>query len=56
MIKLPSFVKGRTIFDAVRTSISDVTEFMKARGHKGIMPAIDFEKESLKCTYRRDER
>ena len=37
------FVKGRTIFDAVRT-ISDVMDFMKARGYKGIMTAIDFEK------------
>ena len=38
-----AFVKGRTIFDAVRT-ISDVMDFTKARGYKGIMTAIDFEK------------
>ena len=38
-----AFVKGRTIFDAVRT-ISDVMEFTKIRDYKGIMTAIDFEK------------
>ena len=38
-----AFVKGRTTFDAVQT-ISDVMDFMKARGYKGIMTAIDFEK------------
>ena len=38
-----AFVKGRTIFDAART-ISDVMDFTKARGYKGIMTAIDFEK------------
>ena len=38
-----AFVKGRTIFDAVRT-ISDVMEFTKMRDYQGIMTAIDFEK------------
>ena len=38
-----AFVKGRTIFDAVRT-ITDVMEFTKMRGYQGIMTAIDFEK------------
>ena len=38
-----AFVKGRTIFDAVRT-ISDVMDFTKQRGYHGIMTAIDFEK------------
>ena len=38
-----AFVKGRTIFDAVRT-ISDVMEFTKIRDYQGIMSAIDFEK------------
>ena len=38
-----AFVKGRTIFDAVRT-VSDVMDLTKARGYKGIMTAIDFEK------------
>ena len=36
-----AFVKGRTIFDAVRT-ISDVMDFTKQRGYHGIMTAIDF--------------
>ena len=36
-------VKGRTIFDAVRT-ISDVMEFTKMRDYQGIMTTIDFEK------------
>ena len=38
-----AFVKGRTIFDAVRT-ITDVMEFTKMRGYQGIITAIDFEK------------
>ena len=38
-----AFVKGRTIFDAVRT-ISDIMEFTSARDYPGIMTAIDFEK------------
>ena len=38
------FVKGSTIFDAVRT-ISDVMEFTNARDYQGIMTAIDFEKD-----------
>ena len=38
-----AFVKGRTIFDAVRT-ISDVMEFTKMPDYQGIMSAIDFEK------------
>ena len=38
-----AFVKGRTIFDAVRT-ISDVMEFAKMRDCQSIMTAIDFEK------------
>ena len=36
-------MKGRTIFDAVRT-IDDVIEFTKRKGHKGILTTIDFEK------------
>ena len=38
-----AYVKGRTIFDAVRT-IDDVIEFTKRKGHKGILTTIDFEK------------
>ena len=38
-----AFVKGRTIFDAVRT-ISNVMEFTKMRDYQGIMTTIDFEK------------
>ena len=38
-----AFVKGRTIFDAVRT-ITDVMELTKMRGYQGIMTGIDFEK------------
>ena len=38
-----AFVKGRTIFDAVRT-ISDVMEFTKVHDYQSIMTAIDFEK------------
>ena len=34
-------MKGRTIFDAVRT-ISDVMEFPKMRDYQGIMTAVDF--------------
>lgn len=37
-----AFVKGRTIFDAVRT-ISDAMEFTKVRDDQSIMTAIDFE-------------
>ena len=36
-------MKGRTIFDAVRT-ISDVMEFTKVHDYQSIMTAIDFEK------------
>ena len=39
-----AFVKGRTIFDAVSRTVSDVMDFTKARGYKGIITAIDFEK------------
>ena len=38
-----AFVKGPTIFDAVRT-IKDVMEFTKMRDCQSIMTAIDFEK------------
>ena len=38
-----AFVKGRTIFDAVRT-INDVIDFIDLRDYQGIMAAIDFEK------------
>ena len=39
-----AFVKGRTIFFFAVRTISDVLDFTKARGYKGIMTAIDFEK------------
>ena len=38
-----AFVKGRTIFDAIRT-IEDVIEHTKQNGLAGILVAIDFEK------------
>ena len=38
-----AFVKGRTIFDAVRT-INDVLDFTEVKGYQGILIAIDFEK------------
>lgn len=38
-----AFVKGRTIFDAVRT-INDVIDLTKMKGYRGILTAIDFEK------------
>ena len=38
-----AFVKGRTIFDAVRT-ISDIMDYTEMKGYEGIMSAIDFEK------------
>ena len=38
-----AFVKGRTIFDAVRT-INDVIDFTKLKNYRGILTAIDFEK------------
>ena len=38
-----AYVKGRTIFDAVR-SIDDIMEFMKTKQIPGLMVAIDFEK------------
>ena len=38
-----AFVKGRTIFDAVRT-INDVLDFTELKGYQGILTAIDFEK------------
>ena len=47
-----AFVKGRTIFDAVRT-VNDVLDFTKMKGFKGIMSAIDFEKafDSLRLNF-----
>ena len=49
-----AFVKGRTIFDAVRT-ISNVMEFKKMRDYQGIMTAIDFVKafDSLNWNFLR---
>ena len=45
-----AYVKGRTIFDAVRT-IDDVIKFTTRKGHKGILTAIDFEKRpSIRLT------
>ena len=38
-----AFVKGRTIFDAIRT-IEDVVKYTEQRGLSGILLAIDFEK------------
>ena len=38
-----AFVKGRTIFDAVRT-INDVIEYARCKDIPGILVAIDFEK------------
>ena len=38
-----AYVKGRTIFDAVR-SIEDIMEYTKLREQPGIMTAFDFEK------------
>ena len=38
-----AFVKGRTIFDAVRT-ISHIMDYTEMKGYEGIMSAIDFEK------------
>ena len=38
-----AFVKGRTIFDAIRT-IEDVVEHTKQKGLSGILLAVDFEK------------
>ena len=38
-----AFVKGRTIFDAVRT-INDVLDFTELKGYQSILTAIDFEK------------
>ena len=38
-----AFVKGRSIFDAIRT-IDDMMEFTKEKGLSGILVAIDFEK------------
>ena len=47
-----AFVKGRTIFDAVRT-INDVVDFTEMKGCKGIMSAVDFEKafDSLRLDF-----
>ena len=47
-----AFVKGRSIFDAVRT-IDDILEFAKRKNIGGIMVAIDFEKafDSLNHTF-----
>ena len=38
-----AFVKGRTIFDVIRT-IDDVVDHAKQKGLSGILLAIDFEK------------
>ena len=38
-----AFVKGRSIFDAVR-SIDDIVDYCKRNGWLGILVAIDFEK------------
>ena len=38
-----AYVKGRSIFDAVRT-IDDVLEYTKQSGQSGIMVTIDFKK------------
>ena len=38
-----AYVKGRTIFDAVRT-IDDIMEFTKIEQLSGLMVALDFEK------------
>ena len=38
-----AFVKGRSIFDAVRT-IDDILEFVKRNNKNGIFDTIDFEK------------
>ena len=47
-----AFVKGRTIFDAVRT-VNDILDFTEMKGFKGIMSAIDFEKafDSLRLNF-----
>ena len=47
-----AFVKGRTIFDAVRT-IDDVIEYARCKDIPGILVAIDFEKAfaSLNCNF-----
>ena len=47
-----AFVKGRAIFDAVRT-VNDVLDFTEMKGFKGIMSAIDFEKtfDSLRLKF-----
>ena len=37
-------MKGRTIFDAVRTAISDSMDYTEMKGYEGIMSVIDFEK------------
>ena len=48
-----AFVKGRTIFDAVRT-IDDVIEYARYKDIPGILVAIDFEKafDSLNFDFR----
>ena len=38
-----AYVKGRTIFDAVR-SINDVTEYIKLQNIPGLMTTFDFKK------------
>ena len=38
-----AFVKGRSIFDAVR-SIDDIVDYSKRNGRSGILVAVDFEK------------
>ena len=47
-----AFVKGRTIFDAIRT-IEDVVEYTKQKGLSGILLAVDFEKafDTLNINY-----
>ena len=47
-----AFVKGRSIFDPVRT-IDDILEYAKRNNRPGILVAIDFEKafDSLNQTF-----
>jgi len=47
-----AFIKGRSIFDAIRT-INDILEYEKKNNRPGILVAIDFEKafDSLNQTF-----
>ena len=47
-----AFIKGRSIFDAIRT-IDDILEYAKKNNRPGILVAIDFEKafDSLNQTF-----